>query len=69
MASIYCISDGGSWYPEACSYFGFEHMLHSPYVKCKVERTGEYLKFRTEAFDDYYPCMKAGFCSFRHVNK
>ena len=34
-----------------------------------VERTIEYLKDRTEAFDDYYPCMKAGLCDLRHVHK
>jgi putative transposase len=62
-------SDGGSWYPEACSYLDLEHILHSPYEKSIVERTIEYLKDRTEAFDDYYPCMKAGFCNFRHVHK
>lgn len=62
-------SDGGSWYPEACSYLGLKHLLHSPYEKSIVERTIEYLKDRTEAFDDYYPCMKVEICNFRHVHK
>jgi putative transposase len=62
-------SDGGSWYPEACSYLSLEHILHSPYEKSIVERTIEYLKDRSEAFDDYYPCMKAEYCNFRHVHK
>ena len=50
-------SDGGSWYPEACISLGLKHRLHSSYEKSiVVERTTEYLKDRTEAFDDYYPC-------------
>jgi putative transposase len=62
-------SDGGSWYPEACHYLGLKHLLHSPFEKSIVERTIEYLKDRTEAFDDYYPCMKTGSCNLRHVHK
>ena len=62
-------SDGGVWYPEACISLGLEHRLHSPYEKSIVERTIEYLKDRTEAFDDYYPCMRYGFCNLRHVHK
>jgi len=61
--------DGGTWYPEACVSLGLKHRLHSPYEKSIVERTIEYLKDRTEAFDDYYPCMKAGLCNLRHVHK
>jgi hypothetical protein len=45
-------------YLEACISLGLEHRLHSPYEKSIVERTMEYLKDRTEAFDDYYPCMR-----------
>ena len=70
-------SDGGTWYPEACISLGLEHRLllllllqHSSYEKSIVERTIEYLKDRTEAFDDYYyPCIKAGLCNLRHVHK
>ncbi len=69
---------GGTWYPEACISLGLEHRLlllllllqHSSYEKSIVERTIEYLKDRTEAFDDYYyPCIKAGLCNLRHVHK
>jgi putative transposase len=62
-------SDGGTWYPEACISVGLQHRLHSPYEKSIVERTIEYLKDRTEAFDDYYPCMRDGLCNLRHVYK
>jgi putative transposase len=46
-------SDGGSWCPEACISLGLKHRLHSSYEKSIVERTIEYIKDRTEAFDDY----------------
>src|SRR5215211_3262695 len=62
-------SDGGTWYPEVCISLGLEHRLHSPYERSIVERTIEYLKDRTEVFDDYYPCMRAGLCNLRHVHK
>ena len=62
-------SDGGTWYPEACISLGLEQRLHSPYEKSIVERTMEYLKDRTEVFDDYYPCRKAGLCDILHVHK
>jgi len=47
-------SDGGTWYPEACISLGLEHRIHSSHEKSIVERTMEYLKDRTEGFDDYY---------------
>jgi putative transposase len=62
-------SDGGSWYPEACISLGLKHRLHSSYEKSIVERTTEYLKDRTEAFDDYYPCIRTGLCNLQHVYK
>ena len=51
-------SDGGSWYPEACNSLRLKHILHSPFEKSVIERAMEYIKDRTEAFDDYYPCRK-----------
>ena len=60
-------SDGdGTWYPEACVLLN----LHSSYEKSiVVERTIEYLKDRTEAFDDYYPSIRTGLCNLQHVYK
>jgi putative transposase len=52
-------SDGGSWYPEACNSLGLKHILHSPFEKSIIERAIEYVKDRTESFDDYYPCRKS----------
>lgn len=39
------------------------------YVQSIVERMMEYLKDRTKEFDDYYPCIKSGFCNLKHVHK
>ena len=61
-------SDGGTWYPEACSYLGLDHLLHSPLEKSIIERTIEYFKDRTEAFDDYYPCRHKIEYDLSHVN-
>ena len=69
MANILLYSEGGTWYPEACISLGLKHRLHSSYEKSIVEKTVEYLKDRTEAFNDYYSYMRAGLCNLRHVHK
>jgi hypothetical protein len=56
-------SDGGAWCPVACISLELEHRLHSPYEKSIVERTIEYLKDRADAFNDYYPSMRAGYAT------
>ncbi len=43
---------GGSWYPEACNSLGLKHILHTPFEKSIIERAIEYVKDRTEGFDD-----------------
>ena len=60
---------GGSWYPEACNSLRLKHILHSPFEKNVIERAMEYIKDRTESFDDYYPCRKkkAVECNLAHV--
>jgi putative transposase len=61
-------SDGGSWYPEACISLRLKHILHSPFEKSVIERAMEYIKDRTEGFDDYYPCTKKAFdCNLAHI--
>jgi len=61
-------SDGGTWYPEACSYLGLKHLLHSPLGKSIIERTIEYFKDRTESLDDYYPCKHKIEYELSHVH-
>jgi hypothetical protein len=59
-------SDGGPWYHEACDSLGLEHKLHSSFEKSIIERAMEYVKDRTEVFDDYYPCKREDF-NLKHV--
>jgi putative transposase len=59
-------TDGGTWYPQACNFLELKHYLHSPYEKSIIERTIQYIKDRTECFDDYFPCRKYN-CKLEHV--
>ena len=58
-------TDGGTWYPMACRFLGLEHHNHSPYEKSIIVRTIQYIKDRTESFEDY-PC-KLKNCKLKHV--
>ncbi|MDN5845028.1 MAG: hypothetical protein L0H53_02000 [Candidatus Nitrosocosmicus sp.] len=52
-------TDGGTWYPQACKFLKLKHHLHnSSFEKSIIERTTQYIKDRTESFDDYFPCKK-----------
>ena len=44
------------------------HHIHSPYEKSIIERTVQYIKDRTEGFDDYFPCRKSK-CKSQHIQK
>ena len=61
-------TDGrGTWYPQACKFLKLEHHLHSSFEKSIIERTIiQYVKVRTECFDDYFPCRKNK-CRLEHV--
>ncbi len=59
-------TDGGTWYPQACKFLKLTHHIHSPYEKNIIERTMQYIKDRTECFDDYFPCRKKK-CKLEHV--
>jgi len=59
-------TDGGTWYPQACRFLRINHHLHSPFEKSIIERTMQYIKDRTECFDDYFPCTKEK-CNLNHV--
>ena len=62
-------TDGGTWYPQACKFLKLEHHLHSSFEKSIIiERTIQYVKDRTECFDDYFPCRKKN-CKLLHVRK
>jgi putative transposase len=59
-------TDGGTWYPQACEFLNMDHHIHSPLEKSLIERTMQYIKDRTECFDDYFPC-KLENCKLKHV--
>ena len=59
-------TDGGTWYPQACRFLKLNHHIHSPLEKSLIERTMQYIKDRTESFDDYFPC-KLKNCKLKHV--
>lgn len=59
-------TDGGTWYPMACRFLGLEHRVHSSFEKSIIERTMQYIKDRTESFDDYFPCRLKN-CKLKHV--
>ncbi len=59
-------TDGGTWYPQACKFLKIDHHIHSSFEKSIIERTMQYIKDRTECFDDYFPCKKDK-CKLKHV--
>jgi len=59
-------TDGGTWYPQACRFLKLKHHLHSPLEKSLIERTIQYIKDRTECFDDYFPCQREK-CNLLHI--
>ena len=60
-------TDGGTWYPsQACRFLKLRHHIHSYYERSIIERTIQYIKDRTECFDDYFPCQKDS-CTLEHV--
>jgi putative transposase len=60
-------TDGGTWYPQACKFLKLNHHLQSSYEKSLIERTMQYIKDRTENFDDYFPCSRKEKCNLFHV--
>ena len=48
-------SDGGTWYPQACTFLHLKHRLHSHLEKSLIERVVQYFKDRVESFDDVLP--------------
>lgn len=59
-------TDGGTWYPMACQFLKLKHHIHSSLEKSLIERKMQYIKDRTECFDDYFPCKKKN-CKLKHV--
>ena len=61
-------TDGGTWYPQACTFFHLKHRLNSHLKKSIIERVVQYFKDSVEYFDDDYPCnSKRRDCDNNHV--
>ena len=64
-------TDGGTWYPQACQFLKLDHHIHSFLAKKEkslIERRIQYIKDRTESFDDYFPCRKEK-CKLEHLKR
>ncbi len=61
-------TDDGTWYPQACEFLKIDHHIHSSLEKSLIERTMQYIKDRTECFDDYFPCRKQN-CKLEHIKQ
>jgi putative transposase len=61
-------TDGGTWYPQACEFLTLDHHIHSSWEKSLIERIIQYIKDRTESFDDYFPCRKQN-CKLEHIKQ
>ncbi|MDR4492406.1 MAG: DDE-type integrase/transposase/recombinase [Candidatus Nitrosocosmicus sp.] len=61
-------TDGGTWYPQGCKFLKLDHHIHSSWEKSLIERTIQYIKDRTESFDDYFPCKKQN-CKLEHIKQ
>ncbi|MGE0389364.1 MAG: DDE-type integrase/transposase/recombinase [Candidatus Nitrosocosmicus sp.] len=59
-------TDGGTRYPMAYKFLRLDHHVHSPLEKSMIERTMQYIKDRTECFDNYFPCRVKN-CKLKHV--
>jgi putative transposase len=58
-------TDGALWYNTACKWLRLRHQVYGVDLKNLMERFIQYLKDRTECFDDHFPCRKEG-CSRQH---
>ena len=61
-------TNGGTWYPQACQFLKLKHHIHSTCEKSIIERTIQYIKDRTECFDDYFPYRKIN-VKLKHIKQ
>ncbi len=60
-------SSEGTWHPQAYRFLKLGHHIHSPFEKSIIERTMQFIKDRTESFDDYFPCRVKD-CKLKHIS-
>jgi putative transposase len=63
-------TDGGTWYPQACRFLKLNHHIHFLYTRLRkaLLKEMQYIKDRTEIFDDYFPCKRSK-CKLKHVKQ
>jgi putative transposase len=58
-------TDGAHYYNQACRWLRIKHIVYDSNGKNIMERAIQYIKDRTECFDDYFPCKDD--CNKKHV--
>jgi putative transposase len=58
-------TDGAHYYNQACRWLRIRHYVYNQEDKNTTERAIQYIKDRTECFDDYFPCKDN--CSKEHI--
>ncbi|MFP3263279.1 MAG: DDE-type integrase/transposase/recombinase [Nitrososphaeria archaeon] len=58
-------TDGAPWYADACRWAGAEHVVYDRPLRNLMERMVQYVKDRTDAFDDLFPARKSRLSSRR----
>jgi putative transposase len=61
------LTDGASWYHDACRWLRLPHQVYGTELKNLMERFIQQIKDRTEYFDDHFPCRKKENCDRQHV--
>ncbi|GIU71185.1 MAG: hypothetical protein KatS3mg003_0664 [Candidatus Nitrosocaldaceae archaeon] len=59
-------TDNATRYHQACKWLRLKHIIYDINGKNVMERAIQYIKDRTECFDDNFPCMKDD-CNMEHV--
>ncbi|MFL6479283.1 MAG: DDE-type integrase/transposase/recombinase [Nitrososphaera sp.] len=52
-------TDGAQWYNDACKWLRLQHRVYGTELKNLMERFVQYIKDRTECFDDHFPCRRS----------
>jgi putative transposase len=59
-------TDGAYWYNTTCKRLRLPHQVYGTELKNMKQRFIQYLKDRTECFDDHFPCRKPD-CNRQHI--
>jgi putative transposase len=60
------LTDGAQYYRAACKFLNLDHDVYDSKARNLMERIVQYVKDRTEDFDDYIPCRREK-CDKRHA--